>query len=82
MRRTRLRPGDWLYRTERRIDHDGTERVDRYRRRVLEVRGEQLRLSGVERETADGWQPHGGLLGMATTTTAERLASTGYAPAR
>ena len=74
----RVQPGDWLHREEARTDRNGTEHVDRYRRRVLEVCGEHIRLSGIDRETPSGWEPCGGLMSMPTRTTVEKLQSTGY----
>jgi len=83
-RAARLLPGQWVCRTDPRIDEHGTHWVDHYRRQVQAVDGDKLRLSGIERATCrEGeepiqWERCGGLLGGPSTTTVERLESSGY----
>lgn len=83
-----VRPGTWLCRTESATAKDGASLTFHYRRRVEAVDGDRLHLGSIERaETPEGedpanWQPWGGILGMGTSTTAEKLAASGYRPAQ
>lgn len=69
MTRTRLRPGEWVYR-------ESKEGVTR--RQVTEIRGTRVTLGPIERLHGTRWQPHGGLLGGPTSTTIAALLSAGY----
>lgn len=83
-----IRPGNWLCRTESATAKDGAWLTIHYRPCVEAVDGDRIRLGGLERAkttvggSPSGWEPWDGMLGMGASTTAERLAASGYRPAQ
>lgn len=77
--KTTPHPGQWLQRSETRTERNGTRVVTHYRRRVLDITGRRVRLSGIERcETPEGadprdWQSFGMLLAGPAEVEADKL---------
>jgi len=86
-RKRGIRPGTWLHRVETSTSPDGRRVATHYRRRVEAVQSDQVRVGGIERAAVPevaplpSWEPWGGFMSMPTTTTADKLAATGYRPA-
>lgn len=79
-----VQPGEYLHRSESRIDRNGDRIIDHFRRQVTGVTKHSVTLGQVEKastledEAPTDWTSWGGVLGGPSQVTHERLRSLDY----
>lgn len=88
MAQTKIKCGDFLYRTETRIARDGTRWTDWYRRDVVAIDDKGVSLGPVQKSSClenskpEVWTPWGGVFGSQTRVSNERMKTLDYQPRR